>query len=164
MNPERKYKVIVRRRLPAAELEIHSYCDNEAEVKQTIAEVSSLLPKEAGLIEKASFTVTNPLERSVTEIVPELVEPLAGERPVLSKPPYLYSVNDAICEVLDPRTSVWARIPRTVREVQQTLAELSVTGISNIQNFDSAIRFLAKQGKIQRELSNGTYKYFRKVN
>lgn len=160
VDSEGKYRVVVRRVLTedGAQVEIEKLCESKDQVKQAIEDMTAMLPV-MDIYPQASLSVASQAQIARPAILPQISSEGVPELPSLSKAPYSYKPGEAAAEILDPRISIWARTPRSVKELQDMLSSLNVQGVSNIANFDSMVRHLVGAGKLKREKIDGVFKY-----
>lgn len=152
----------VERLVKGTKVVLRKEITEEDEVAAVVKELTSELNEALGVpaIENiASVAPQFPLQDGLAP-APQLLGDMS-ELPVLINPPHTYSPADAVTEVLNPQTSLWAKQPKTVKEIQQRLMELGVRGIGNPQTFDGLMRRLLSQGKVKRERAEkGPYRYY----
>lgn len=157
----RKTELEVERLVNGAKVTLRREISDSEEITPHITELCEELNKLGGIesIQKtASMSMATTLPIGLTP-APSLNTNIS-DMPVLTNAPHSYTAGEAIVEILNPEKSVWAQQPRAVKEMQERLTALGVRGVSNIQNFDSAVRSLHNSGKIRREKIDGAYKYF----
>lgn len=154
----KKYNVEVNgKRKDGVNVRIVTELDAIEDIAKTVEELTTAISK-VGVQPLPDAALAQ--DQPVVRVGPVVDLGAIPDQPVLQHAPHEYRVPDAVMEVLNPEGSRWAQAPRSRKEVQDKLQSLGVRGVTNVQNFDSAMRSLHGQGRLRRELIDGINKYY----
>jgi hypothetical protein len=160
---ERKFSLEVERRIGVSKVTLRREVTESEDISETIRALNAELDKAVDVNTLSNSASIQPPVSMPFEVspAPQLIPLNIPEMPQLTNPPHSYPPTEAIDEILDPQKSVWARQPRTTKEIQKHLMDIGVRGVSNIQTLDGRLRSMHGQGRVRREKIDGVYKYYR---